>query len=329
MAADVSWKFELYTLLKNGELDKAENLVLEKSSDLSSKEDEDFLKTIKFWKNRSELFCFSESNGELLLDEWEKFLGFLKENKIDNKKLINSLKVFIYSKAIDFLIDAYRISPIKEKEILFKLGRSFYEIGLVENSLETFEYISSISSEKDPRIFLWLGNLYFEVGESDLSMLMYNDAFFYFSQLISLEDIKDPRIKKMADNIKLDGFQRDDEILEWLPVYCYLYDILTVKRKLEYSDFVELREKILNYERSLQANKSLKNVFLPRLINHYIWLIDYYLFQANAIAPVRSVLERILELLDGIEIEEVRKKLKERTEFLVNNLLKKKESVVN
>ncbi len=328
MSVDVNWKFEVYSLLKNGEIDKAESIVLEQmNSDLDDRENEDFLKAIKFWKNREELFLFSENSGPLLLDEWNKFLSFLKENEIDNKKLINSFKIYIYSKAIDFLIDSYKISPIKEKEILFKLGISFYEMGLVEKSLETFEYLSSLPGERDVRTFLWLGNLYYELGESELSQLMYNDTFFYFSQLVSIEEIKDQRIKKMKENIKNDGFVREEEILEWLPVYCYLYDILTVRRKLEYPDFVELREKILNYEKSIETGKNLNYIIIPRLVNHYIWLIDYYLFQANAIEPVKSVLSRMLELFELIENKESGKKLKERAGFLITSLLKKKQSV--
>ncbi len=330
MTTDLSWKHEVYSLIKNGELEKAENYLLEKmDEDLETEDIESFLKAIKFWKNRREFFTFSENSGENLLTEWENFLDFCLRNDINNKKIINSLKAFVYSKAIDFLIDSYKSSPIKEKEKLYMIGKSLYELGFIDKALETFEFLFSLSSEKDYRVYLWLGNLYYETGEKELSMIMYNDVFFYFSQMVNIEDIKDPRIIKMVEQIKEDGFEKEEEILEWLPVYCYLYDVLTVKRKIDYGDFVDLRDKIKKYEKSMETDKKVYYVLIPRLINHYLWLIDYYLYQANSIEPVQSVLKRIIELFAEISNKDIVKKLKERTEFLINKLCERKISNLN
>ncbi len=324
MSEDLNWKYEFYNIIRNGDLERAEDYILEKmESDIGDYDIEAFLKVVKFWKNRREIFSFSENSGEILLEEWEKFLTFCINNKIENKKLLNSIKAFVYSKAIDFLIDSYKLSPIKEKEKLYMIGVALYEVGFIDKALETFEFLFSLSNEKDYKVYIWLGNLYYEIGENELSMIMYNDAFFYFAQLIDPEDIRDVRIKKIIENIKEDGFTKDEELLEWIPVYCYLYDVLTVKRKLEYGDFVDLRERIKKYEKSIDTDKKILYVMIPRLINHYLWLIDYYLYQANSVEPVQSVLKRIVELFDMLEKEVVRK-LKERAEFIINKLCEKK-----
>ncbi|MCX7821253.1 MAG: hypothetical protein N2258_06220 [Brevinematales bacterium] len=325
MPEDLNWKYEFYDIIKNGELDRAEDFIIEKmESDIDDEDIEAFLKAVKFWKNRREFFNFSENSGEILLGEWENFLTFCINNRIENKKLLNSFKAFVYSRAIDFLIDSYKLSPIKEKEKLYMIGVALYEVGFIDKALETFEFLFSLSNEKDYKVYLWLANLYYEIGENELSMIMYNDAFFYFSQLINPEDIKDVRIKKIINNIKADGFLRDEELLEWVPVYCYLYDVLTVKRKLEYGDFVDLRERIKKYEKSLETDKKVLYVLIPRLINYYLWIVDYYLYQANSIEPVQSVLKRIIELFEMLDEKEVVKNLKERTEFIVNKLCEKK-----
>ncbi len=325
MPEDLNWKYEFYNIIKNGELDKAEDLIVEKMEhDIEDEDIENFLKAIKFWKNRREFFTFSENSGEVLLGEWNNFLTFCLNNRIENKKLLNSFKAFVYSKAIDFLIDSYKVSPIKEKEKLYMLGCALYELGFIDKAIETFEFLFSITNEKDYKIYIWLANLYYEIGENELSMMMYNDAFFYFSQLINAEDLKDVRIKKIIENIKKDGFVKEEEILEWLPVYCYIYDILTVKRKLEYGDFVDLRERIKKYEKSLETDKKVFYVLIPRLINHYLWIVDYYLYQANSIEPVQSVLKRIGELYEMLDNRDVILKLKERTDFVVNKLCEKK-----
>lgn len=331
MENTVEWKHELYRLLSYGELDRAEELILKiMDVNIDDLELDGFLKTIKFWQNRKEFFNFSENNGEVLLEEWEKFVNFCKNNKIDNSKLLSSLKSFIYSKAIGFLVDAYKISPIKDKEKLIKLGKAFYEVGLLDKAIETFEFLFSMDRERDLRIYLWLANLYYEVGEKDLSSVMYNDVFFYFSPMVEVNDIKDTKIKKCYDTVKEDFLGDNEEVIEWLPVYCYLYDVLTVKRKLEYVDFVELRKKIMDYEASLKnSDKKIVKVIVPRLINCYIWLIDYYLYQASAIEPVKSVLKRMMELFDTIENEMIKNKLKERSFFVFNNLIEKRQQLQN
>lgn len=324
----IEWKHKLYKLLNNGELDKAEELILNVMEvNFEDKEVDSFLKVIKFWKNRAELFDYSENGGENLLSEWKKFEVFCSENGIENKKLLTSIKSFIYSKAVDFLLDSYRVSPVKDREKLLKLGEAFYEIGLIDKSLETYEYLFSIDTEKDPRVYMWLANLYFEVGEKELSMMMYNDLFFYFSPLVEIKEIMDPAICRIYEMVKSDFSTKEEEIIEWLPVYCYLYDVLTVKRKLEYVDFVDLRKKILDFEKALSNNAKLRNVIVPRLVNCYIWLIDYYLYQASTVEPVKGALKRINELIDYVEFESTRNRLKERVDFVFKNLIEKKQAL--
>jgi tetratricopeptide (TPR) repeat protein len=305
------------------DLGKAEDLTLKgMEEDLHNTDFEKILKTVKFWQNRKELFEFKENSGEKLFKEWDKFLDFCRGQGIDNKKAVLSIKDCVFRKAVDLLIDSYRLSPVPDRETLILLGQAFYEIGVIDKAIETLEYaLSLFAGDDDVRLFVMLGNLYTESGDSDLAMIMFNDAFLKFPQLVELEYIQFPAIQKIAGMVRQDGFN-GNEVPEWVPVFGYLYGGLTTKRKLEYKDYIELRDKILDYEKSLKIDKKVINIIIPRLINYYLWILDYYLYQINAAGPAENVIKRILDLLRELMLDgEVKKKLINKADALLKKLL--------
>ncbi len=325
----IELKISIYKALRDGKFGEAEELALSGiEEDIHNTDYENILKIIKFWQNRKELFDFKENNAEILIEEWDKFLSFCRENRLDCRKAVLSLKDFVFSKIVDLLIDSYRLSPVPERETLILLGQSFYEIGLIDKAIETLEYAMSINQDdEDVRIYTLLGNLYTETNDNDLAMVMYNEAFLKFPQLINLESIDFPSVLKLKEMVLADGF-KDNELPEWIPVYGYLYDGLTVKKKLEYKDFIDLREKIIDYEKSLKIDKKVLHIVIPRLINYYLWALDYYLFQANAVGPAEDVVKRILDLLNTLPADaEIKKKLRNRAELLFKKLLENKLSL--
>ncbi len=322
MPENIELKQKIYRVLRECQLDVAEELALKgMEEDFHSQDLEKILKIIKFWQNRAELFTYSENHSEKLLKEWDSFIDFCQENQLDNKKAILSIKDFVFRKVIDSLIDSYRLSPVPERETLVLLGESFYEIGMTDKAIETLEYAMSISQEdEDVRIYAMLGNLYAESGEKDLAMLLYNDIFLKFPQVLNLEKIDFPPIQRLIQIIREDGF-RDNEVAEWVPFYGYVYGGLTAKRKLEYKDYIDLQEKIKDYEKALRVDKKVIRFIIPRLINFYLWVLDYYLFQAGAVHPGQSVIRRIMELLGALAVEEkVKKKLKDKAEAVFRQL---------
>lgn len=325
MSENIELKKSIYQALKDGTLDDAENMTLSAmEEDIHNPDYEKILKIVKFWQNRKDLFQFKDNNGERLFEEWDKFLEFCRANRIDTKKALLSVKSYIYSRIIDLLIDSYKLSPVPERETLIVLGQSFYEIGLVDKAIETLEFAMSLSaSEDDVRIYTMLGNLYHETGDSDLSMVMYNEAFLKYPQLINLETIDYQAIHKLKQMIVEDGF-KDHEVLEWIPIYGYIYEGLTTKRKLEYKDYVDLKEKAIDYEKSLTLDKKVIHIIIPRLMNYYLWIMDYYLFQVNAYGPAKNVARRVLELFGLVELPSVREKLTGRAGLLFKKLIENK-----
>lgn len=319
-------KKNIYQLLREGNIEAAEELTLKgMEDDLNNADYEQILKILKFWNNRKELFEFREHNGKKLFSEWDRFADFCEKNSIDNKKALLSIKDFVFRKIVDLLIDSYKLSPVPERETLVLLGQSFHEIGLTEKAVETLEYAMTLSREEsDVRIYVLLGNLYAAAGDKDLSMVMFNEAFFRFPQQVDLGMVDHVLIRKLGQMAREDGF-RDNEVLEWIPVYGYLFDVLTARRKLEYKDYVDLKEKITDYEKNLKVDKKAVNVIVARLINYYFWILDYYIYEVRAYGPAENVTRRTLGLISTAQIDErVREKLSGRANGLFKKLLKDK-----
>lgn len=325
MAGLVDTKNRIYSALKEGKLNAAEELALEAmEEDISDNDLEVILKIVKFWQNRTDFFEFSQevNNGELLFREWDAFIDFCVDNKVDNKKAFYAIKAFVFHNMVDLLIESYKLSPFKDREILIILGQAFYEIGMTGKAIETLEYAMSLpSNQKDVRVFTLLGDLYSQSGDTDRAMLMYSEAFFYFPQLVDVKNCDFPSIRKLYETVKKDGFE-ENEIVEWIPIYGYLYGGLTSRRKLEYQDYMELVRRIKEYEKSLEIDKKVVNVIIPRLVNYYIWTFDYYMYQVKAVNGGRKVSKRILELLGACPgPEKAMEKIRSRADVLFRELL--------
>ncbi len=318
-------KRRIYETLKTGELAQAEELATSAMEEAIDDSDiEDILKLIRFWQNRSEMFEFSEedNSGEKLFYEWDRFIDFCVDNKIQNKKAFYAVKSFVFKTIVELLIESYKLTPFRDRETLILLGQSFYEIGIMDKAIETLEYANTAYPQpQDPRVWLLLGDLYAEAGEHDLAMVMFNEAFFYYPQSIQLDSVEYPPVQKLRKMIAEDGFAEED-VPEWIPVYGYLFNALTARREIHYNDYLALKQRIREYEKSLAIDKKVLSVIIPRLVNYYLWVLDYYIYQVQASSGARKVVERIHDILAQADVgDETRQKLMDRADAVFRKLL--------
>ncbi|OHD53668.1 MAG: hypothetical protein A2Y33_07035 [Spirochaetes bacterium GWF1_51_8] len=318
-------KKDIYLALRDGNLAHAEEIALNAMAEQINDPDlEEVLKVVRFWQNRAELLSFSEerNSGEILFEEWDRFVQFASENSLGNKKVIGAVKSYVFRTIIDMLIEYYRINPCKDRHSLVMLGEAFYEVGESEKAIQTLEYALSFPGDgNDIRVYLLLGDMYAEIGNDELAMVMFGEAFYLLPQMINLAEITYAPVAKLRKKIEEDGFS-GNEVVEWVPVYGYIYKGLTVRRNLEYQDYMSLQQRIKEYEKSLKIDKKVVQIIVPRLINYYLWVFDYYLFQMKAQKGAKKVAERIVALYDELpEKDALMKRLRERTKAICQGLL--------
>jgi tetratricopeptide (TPR) repeat protein len=323
-------KKDIYLELRDGKFSNAEDIAFNALADQITDSDlEEVMRVTRFWENRADALIFSEdrNSGELLFEEWDRFVEFCLENKVENKKIIGSVKSFIFRTIIDMLIEYFRINPCRDRNNLVMLGQAFYEVGENQKAIQTLEYALSFpGDDNDIRIYLLLGDMYSESGNDELAMVMFGEAFYLLPQMINIDGIGYTPIKKLKNKIIEDGFS-GNEIAEWIPVYGYLYKGLTVRRNLEYNDYLQLQQRIKEYEKSLKIDKKVIGIITPRLINYYLWVFDYYLFQMKAQKGAKKVADRIIALFDELtDRETLMNRLKERARTIFQSLLEENNS---
>ncbi len=83
-------------------------------------------------------------------------------------------------------------------------------------------------------------------------------------------------IGKLIDNIRSQGFD-NSELCEWIPVYGVLYGVFNIKRELKALELGKLKQSIHALENRYEEEPENRYITVPRLLNRYFWLIDYYI----------------------------------------------------
>ncbi|MDR2143405.1 MAG: hypothetical protein LBP29_03445, partial [Treponema sp.] len=90
---------------------------------------------------------------------------------------------------------------------------------------------------------------------------------------IELVNMESGLILRLAERVRELGY-RDQELLEWIPVYGAIYGVFSVKRELKLAELGKLKQTIFSLENEIRGSPE-KRLLIPRLINRYLWLIDH------------------------------------------------------
>ena len=114
---------------------------------------------------------------------------------------------------------------------------------------------------------------------------------------IELHFLESEIIQRLISQVRALGFS-GAELTEWIPVYGVLYGVLNVKRELRALEFGKLKQAIYALENEIRdVPDETRSILVPRLINHYFWLIDHYVNVNDDKARINEVLLKI-KLLD-------------------------------
>ncbi len=259
------------------------------------------LKVTRFWQKRLELFVYEkEDTGIELFKEWEHFVYFCGEYKVNDVNIFLATKSYVLKKVIDFLTKASREKDNTSREILVYLAYAFFEADVIDRAIDTLEFIlGRFQEENDARVYTLLGDLYAEVypenhPKRDLAVIMFNELFLKCVDTVDIDNIEYPDINKLIQGIRADLFP-ENEIKYWIPVYGFLYGGLTVRRNLRYEEYKKLQEQIVALENELREQEN-TSIIIPKLMNVYFWVFDYYVYQMKTLGGAMQIYRRVLEL---------------------------------
>ena len=255
------------------------------------------LKCADFWQERVDKLPDlhdAYEKGEYLLGQWRHFAAFKEKMADISEQCIFSLKTFVFSQALQNFLQMYEESGIYDCDVLLRIGRCYKGFGDYERAIEFLEKATQQKSD-NPEIMAELADCYALVDEIRASKAFFREAFFLNPHRIDLANLESAFIHKLVKKLVDRGYRKPD-LLEWIPVYATVYGIFNVKRELRPIEYGKLKQRIFKYENEIKQGKEGSGSLIPRLINHYFWLIDHYVSAGEEKARIDEVLEKIKDL---------------------------------
>jgi tetratricopeptide (TPR) repeat protein len=252
------------------------------------------LKCANFWQevnDRAESVGGDYERGEYYLSQWKVFSGFVSRMENVSERCLFSLKYYIFGRALACYLSLFNEAEGADPEILLRIGRCHKGRGNYESAISFLEEASRQKRE-DAGILAELADCYSLVNENKAAKVFFREAFFLNAQGIELSYLESPMIHRLVQKLR-ERFS-ESEIRDWIPVYGTIYGLFNIKRELRPLELGKLKQAIYQLEKEIEQKR--QGLLVPRLINHYFWLIDHYLSCGEERQKIEDVLARIKEL---------------------------------
>ena len=259
-------------------------------------------RTAKFWENRAEELKRMQNGREtadFLMKEWSAFEEYAETKSIKDSAAYRAVMKQIFFRAADHYKIAFteQQDTINNFNLLLNLGDCFLRLEEYKNTIETLEFARS-SYTSNARLLAILGEAYFHTGDIPKSLLYFREAFLIEPSDIDLDQI---RAKPILDLVRLIRDESNDysNLKEWIPIYGFLNDTFYVRRNLSKRQVESIENDIYDLEVSYQkmGKEQLETTnILPRLINKYLWMMDYYEFQNYNFENITQIRDRLITI---------------------------------
>jgi len=186
-----------------------------------------------------------------------------------------AIRYFVYSKALFFFEGLLGI-PANQHDpgLLLLVGRCYKGLGNYDEALNYLEQTVRIKRE-DAETLAEVADINALLAETKTAKALFREAFYIDPLKIDFRFLESALILNLRDRVSGLGF-KGSELLEWLPVYGYLWGVFSVKRELKQIEAGRLKQSIFSLKAEYDSNPARREILKPRLLNQYFWLIDYY-----------------------------------------------------
>lgn len=257
------------------------------------------LKCSNFWNERLARLSAMPNpfeRGEFVIGQWKSFASFQAKLDGDFERARYAYKRFAFSLALE----QYKALPPEENEsheaeLSLRIGRCLKGAGDFDAALTRLESATQARKD-DAEVLAELADTYALSGDARSSKALFREAFYIGPQRIDIDFLESEMIRRLIDRVASLGYS-STELAEWVPVFGNLFGVFTVKRELKAVEAGKLRQSIYQLENELKENQGARSYLIPRLINRYFWLIDYYMAVKEDRARIDEILLKI-RLLD-------------------------------
>ncbi len=239
-------------------------------------------RTAKFWSNREKEVRKTEEGkktADFLMEEWENYEEYASGSGMINSAPYRAAMRFIFFKASNHYKLAFQKNEdtVNKFDLLIRLGECFLRLKEHQYAVETLEYAKN-SYSSNARLLFILGESYYHINEIPKSLMNFQEAFLINPAEVDLSLIEARPIREIIAII-IDSGKKYRDIREWIPVYGVIHDIFYIKKNINKHHLEILKSEVYSLENSyvkLSKDEIEETNILPRMLNKYLWLYDYY-----------------------------------------------------
>jgi len=269
-----------YNKLKDSDADGAAAL-LEQALQIDSdnKEIKHALKSVHWWLEhtaRIDNINNPYEKGGFILSQLKQYYSFLDIVGDSYDSCQYAIRRYVFSSALHCFQDLLGDGVNQyDPGLLLLVGRCYKGVGDYDEALKYLEQAVRFRRE-DGETLAELADVNALLGEASTAKALFREAFFLNPEKIDLRAMESEMVTRLRDRLIQEKGYRDEELREWIPVYGRLWGVFSVKRELKPIEFGRLKQSIFTLETERRGNPRQSALLIPRLINRYFWLIDYY-----------------------------------------------------
>ncbi|MDR0554732.1 MAG: hypothetical protein LBG76_08045 [Treponema sp.] len=236
------------------------------------------LSCMKWWLDRFERLedCRDPyDKGGYILAQWKSFYSFLDRIGNNYEPCQYAIRRYVFSRALHYFQDVLG-DGINQHDpgLLLQVGRCYKGIGNYDLALKYLEQAARFKRE-DGETISELADVNALLGETRVAKALFREAFFVDPQGVDLRAMDSEMIVRLSERVAELGHS-GEALLEWLPVYGYLFGVFSVKRELKPVELGRLKQSIFALENEVRSRPEHVALLIPRLINRYFWLLDHF-----------------------------------------------------
>ena len=259
-------------------------------------------RTAKFWYNRDKemrKLPDGKRTADFLMEEWASYDDYASLKEMKNSSAYKSAMRYIFFRAAEHYKLAFQTNQETDSrfDLLASLGECFLRLKEYKYSVETLEFARS-SYRSSARLLFILGESYYHLDDLPKCLLYYREAFSVDPAEVDLSLVEAVPVREIMKAINESGRSFRD-IKEWIPVFGFITDIFYVRRNLNKHQVESLKREVFNLENTM-SRLGLDEIeatnILPRMLNKYLWLLDYYEHQNTNPENTGQIRSRLLAL---------------------------------
>ena len=260
----------------------------------------------RFWESRKK--AMDELNkgketADFLMTQWDEFQGFAQSKGLVSATAYQKAMRYVFFSASEHYTIAFndRENPTDNLQLLMQLGTCFIRLGEYQHTIEALEYARS-AYRSNACILSLLAESYYHTGDVPRALLYFREAFLLNPSEIDIQLLS---AKPIIEAVELVKQHKPDctDVREWVPVMAHIHDIFYVKRQLNSSQLEVIKKDIVKLEASFQTldkEKIAQSNVVPRLINRYLWMLDYFEFQQYDQKSLFDIRDRLIAIDKGL-----------------------------